>query len=93
MKYVINILMIITSIIIKVMTNINILWQDCTVLLWHWNARSQSIVGEGETPTPRAVLTGHDQPLNCVVISAELGLVISGSTGEEKNTPLGRTSE
>ena len=54
------------------------------MLLWHWNARSQSIVGsEGETgPTPRAVLTGHDQPLNCVVISAELGLVISGSTGE-----------
>jgi WD40 repeat protein len=55
--------------------------EDCTVLLWHWNARSQSIVGEGETPTPRAVLTGHDQPLNCVVISAELGLVISGATG------------
>ncbi len=51
-----------------------------TVLLWHWNARSQSIVGEGETPTPRAVLTGHDQPVACAVISAELGLVISGST-------------
>ena len=55
--------------------------EDCTVLLWHWNARAQSIVGEAEHPTPRAVLTGHDQPVSCVVISAELGLVISGSNG------------
>ena len=55
--------------------------EDCTVLLWHWNARAQSIVGEADTPTPRAVLTGHDQPVNCVVISAELGLVLSGSSG------------
>lgn len=57
--------------------------EDCTVLLWHWNARAQCIVGEGDQPTPRAVLTGHDQPVNCVVISAELGLVISGSTGQQ----------
>jgi WD40 repeat protein len=55
---------------------------DCTVLLWHWNARSQTIVGEGEVPTPRATLTGHEQPVTSVVISAELGLVVSGSTGE-----------
>lgn len=53
---------------------------DCTVLLWHWNARTQSIVGEGEVPTPRATLTGHEQAVTAVVISAELGLVISGST-------------
>lgn len=56
---------------------------DCTVLLWHWNARTQTVVGEGggsgETPTPRATLTGHDQPISSVVISAELGLVVSGS--------------
>ncbi|XP_057661633.1 neurobeachin isoform X4 [Diorhabda carinulata] len=52
---------------------------DCTVLLWHWNARTQTIVGEGETPTPRATLTGHEQPVSSVVISAELGLVVSGS--------------
>lgn len=52
---------------------------DCTVLLWHWNARSQTIVGEGEVPTPRATLTGHEQPVTAVVISAELGLVVSGS--------------
>jgi len=62
--------------------------EDCTVLLWHWNARSQSIVGEGgeQGPTPRAVLTGHDQAVSCVVISAELGLVMSGSTGETKES-------
>lgn len=55
---------------------------DCTVLLWHWNARSQTIVGEGEVPTPRATLTGHEQPVTAVVISAELGLVVSGSVGK-----------
>ena len=32
--------------------------EDCTVLLWHWNARTQAIVGEAEVPTPRAILTG-----------------------------------
>nr|CAI5849660.1 unnamed protein product [Callosobruchus analis] len=37
---------------------------DCTVLLWHWNARTQTIVGEGEVPTPRATLTGHEQPVS-----------------------------
>ncbi|XP_011694083.1 PREDICTED: neurobeachin [Wasmannia auropunctata] len=52
---------------------------DCTVLLWHWNARTQTIVGEGEAPAPRATLTGHEQPVTAVVISAELGLVVSGS--------------
>lgn len=55
---------------------------DCTVLLWHWNARTQSIVGEGEVPTPRATLTGHEQAVTSVVISAELGLVVSGSISE-----------
>lgn len=52
---------------------------DCTVLLWHWNARTQTIVGEGEMPTPRATLTGLEQPVSSVVISAELGLIVSGS--------------
>lgn len=52
---------------------------DCTVLLWHWNARTQAIVGEGETPAPRATLTGHEQPVTAVAISVELGLVVSGS--------------
>lgn len=52
---------------------------DCTVLLWHWNARCQAIVGDGEQPTPRASLTGHDTPVTALVISAELGLVVSSS--------------
>ncbi|KAF2368092.1 PH-BEACH domain [Trinorchestia longiramus] len=53
--------------------------QDCTVLLWHWNARTQMIMGEGDSPTPRATLTGHESEVTAVVISAELGLVVSGS--------------
>lgn len=61
---------------------------DCTVLLWHWNARSQTVVGEGEVPTPRATLTGHEQPVSCVVISAELGLVVSGSLGQSYASDL-----
>ena len=52
---------------------------DCTVLLWHWNARCQAIVGDGDNPTPRATLTGHDTPVTALVISAELGLVVSSS--------------
>ncbi|XP_061716788.1 neurobeachin isoform X13 [Cydia pomonella] len=53
--------------------------EDCTVLLWHWSARHGGIVGEGETPAPRVTLTGHDAPINGVLVSAELGLVISSS--------------
>jgi len=34
--------------------------EDCTVLLWHWNARSKAIVGEGEVtycpPVPQFML-------------------------------------
>lgn len=57
--------------------------EDCTVLLWHWNARTQCIAGDllncPETPTPRATLTGHESEVTCIVVSAELGLVVSGS--------------
>ncbi|GAB6031814.1 hypothetical protein CHUAL_010216 [Chamberlinius hualienensis] len=53
--------------------------EDCTVLLWHWNAKTQTITGEGDFPTPRTTLTGHEQKVMCVVVSAELGLVVSGS--------------
>ncbi|KPJ01369.1 Neurobeachin [Papilio xuthus] len=53
--------------------------EDCTVLLWHWSARHGGVVGEGETPAPRATLSGHDAPLNAVLVSAELGLVVSSS--------------
>lgn len=57
---------------------------DCTVLLWHWNARTQAIAGDNanpDTPTPRATLTGHENEVTCIVVSAELGLVVSGSKG------------
>lgn len=54
--------------------------EDCTVLLWHWNARTQTIVGESaECPTPRAALTGHESAITAVAVSAEMGLVVSGS--------------
>ncbi|XP_028967428.1 neurobeachin [Galendromus occidentalis] len=56
--------------------------EDCTVLLWHWNARTQSIAGDNanpDVPTPRASLTGHESEITCIVVSAELGLVVSGS--------------
>ncbi|CAG4994377.1 unnamed protein product [Parnassius apollo] len=53
--------------------------EDCTVLLWHWSARHGGVVGEGEAPSPRATLSGHDAPLNAVLVSAELGLVVSSS--------------
>ncbi|XP_023212036.1 neurobeachin-like isoform X1 [Centruroides sculpturatus] len=58
--------------------------EDCTVLLWHWNARIQCIAGDNsnpDVPTPRATLTGHESEVTCIVVSAELGLVVSGSKG------------
>lgn len=34
-----------------------------------------------DVPTPRATLTGHESEITCIVVSAELGLVVSGSKG------------
>ena len=75
--------------------------EDCTVLLWHWNARAQLITGGGgdsmsaggESPTPRATLTGHEQPVTAVMISAELGLVVSGSLGKSRGALLAKIFE
>ncbi|CAM1319766.1 LRBA (predicted) [Pycnogonum litorale] len=63
--------------------------EDCTVMLWHWNAKTQSISGESnsasagnnqsEVATPRVTLTGHEQAVTCIVVSAELGIVVSAS--------------
>ncbi|ELK25368.1 Lipopolysaccharide-responsive and beige-like anchor protein [Myotis davidii] len=56
--------------------------RDATLLLWYWNGKSSGIgdnPGSGTT-TPRAILTGHDYPITCAAICAELGLVLSGST-------------
>uniref|UniRef100_A0A183DFI9 WD_REPEATS_REGION domain-containing protein n=1 Tax=Gongylonema pulchrum TaxID=637853 RepID=A0A183DFI9_9BILA len=59
---------------------------DCTVVLWHWNAQTQSIAGEynvpGEVAAPRAILTGHETVVTVICISAEHGLVVSGSKGD-----------
>lgn len=44
------------------------------------SARHQGIVGEGDTPIPRVTLTGHDNTITAVLVSAELGLVLSAST-------------
>uniref|UniRef100_A0A1I7VUH3 Putative neurobeachin homolog n=1 Tax=Loa loa TaxID=7209 RepID=A0A1I7VUH3_LOALO len=56
---------------------------DCTVVLWHWNAQTQSIAGEynvvGEPATPRAILTGHETIVMMICVSAEHGIVISAS--------------
>ncbi|VDK82214.1 unnamed protein product [Litomosoides sigmodontis] len=56
---------------------------DCTVVLWHWNAQTQSIAGEynlvGEAAAPRAILTGHETIVTMICISAEHGVVISAS--------------
>jgi hypothetical protein len=53
--------------------------------LWHWNARTQTIVGESaDCPTPRAALTGHESAITSVAVSAEMGLVVSGSQGQFK---------
>lgn len=35
----------------------------------------------GDNPSPLAILTGHEQPVVCVDVSASLGLVVSGSQG------------
>lgn len=40
------------------------------------------IVGESaDCPTPRAALTGHESAITTVAVSAEMGLVVSGSQG------------
>ncbi|KAK2185649.1 hypothetical protein NP493_229g03011 [Ridgeia piscesae] len=56
--------------------------KDCTVMVWHWQAKQQSILGDNnstEDPTPKATLTGHQSTVTCVLVSAELGIVVSGS--------------
>ncbi|XP_044286891.1 lipopolysaccharide-responsive and beige-like anchor protein isoform X2 [Varanus komodoensis] len=55
--------------------------RDATMLLWYWNGKTNCIGDNpnGESATPRAILTGHDYEITCAAICAELGLVISGS--------------
>ncbi|KAJ8028510.1 Neurobeachin [Holothuria leucospilota] len=59
--------------------------RDATLLVWHWSAKVQWVLGDnhvqGEVATPRAILTGHDTEVTCSGVCTELGLVVSGSKG------------
>ncbi|XP_041483642.1 neurobeachin-like [Lytechinus variegatus] len=59
--------------------------RDATLLVWHWSAKQQWVLGDnhvhGEMATPRAILTGHDTEIISVAVCTELGLVVSGSKG------------
>jgi hypothetical protein len=35
-----------------------------------------------DNPTPKVTLTGHQAEVTCVAVSAEMGLVFSGSKGK-----------
>lgn len=58
---------------------------DCSVLFWTWNAKYAQIEGNNGAsaisgnPLPKLILTGHESMILSLLISAELGLIISGS--------------
>ena len=60
--------------------------RDSTIMIWIWNGMRSAIVNKDltpveadENPSPGAILTGHIRQIVGVVISSELGLVISAS--------------
>jgi WD40 repeat protein len=60
--------------------------RDSTIMIWIWNGTKGLIVNKDlstanndENPSPGAILTGHIKQIVGVVISSELGLVISAS--------------
>ncbi|CAF1324596.1 unnamed protein product, partial [Rotaria sp. Silwood1] len=58
--------------------------RDCTVCIWIWNGTNGAIVdreypNQEINPSRAAILTGHDREITCLWISAELGIVLSGS--------------
>ncbi|CAF3646186.1 unnamed protein product [Rotaria socialis] len=58
--------------------------RDSTVCIWIWNGTKGAIVdkeypNQEVNPSPAAILTGHDTEIVCIWISAELGIVLSGS--------------
>ena len=58
--------------------------RDSTVCIWIWNGARGAIVdkeypNQDVNPSPAAILTGHDTEITCIWISAELGIVLSGS--------------
>ncbi|CAG2161448.1 unnamed protein product [Oppiella nova] len=66
--------------------------QDCSVLLWTWNAKYAQIEGNGASnlsnPLPKLTLWGHESTIISLLISAELGLIVSAS----RNTILIHTT-
>ncbi|KAL5112762.1 Lipopolysaccharide-responsive and beige-like anchor protein [Taenia crassiceps] len=57
--------------------------RDGLVCLWIFDTKSLCIFCEhsGAMPTPHVTLVGHQNALQCIAVSAELGLVFSGSEG------------
>ncbi|UJR15136.1 hypothetical protein I4U23_002101 [Adineta vaga] len=58
--------------------------RDTTVCIWIWNGTKGAIVDKEHpnqdiNPSPSAILTGHDSEITCLWISAELGIIVSGS--------------
>ena len=60
--------------------------RDSTIMIWIWNGQKGLIVNKDlsvasseENPSPGAILTGHIRQIVGVVVSSELGLVISAS--------------
>lgn len=57
--------------------------QDCSVLLWTWNAKYSQVEGNGNfnsaNPLPKLTLCGHEHSINSLLISAELGIIVSSS--------------
>jgi hypothetical protein len=60
--------------------------RDSTIMIWIWNGQKGLIVNKdltsansNENPSPGAILTGHIRQIVGVVVSSELGLVISAS--------------
>ena len=55
-------------------------WEWC-VCIFKTNIDLCDFVLLGDNPSPMAILTGHEQPVVCVDVSASMGLVVSGSQG------------
>ncbi|CAF3766606.1 unnamed protein product [Rotaria sordida] len=58
--------------------------RDSTVCIWIWNGAKGAIIDKEDpnqeiNPSPAAILTGHDTEIICLYVSAELGIVLSGS--------------
>ncbi|VDP99428.1 unnamed protein product [Trichobilharzia regenti] len=53
--------------------------RDCTVMLWMFSMQRLCVVTSQGTPKPVVILNGHEASIKCISLSAELGLVLSGS--------------